>query len=88
MFEGPTVGKTPSLQLLLYSCFGLCLFFRVQHKTRPLLFNCCSSCVIGGFTFEGPALGQGAHKIIGATRPILRVLFGVLFGIFMEYSTQ
>jgi hypothetical protein len=29
-----------------------------------------------------------AHKIIGATRPILRVLFGVLFGVFMEYSTQ
>jgi hypothetical protein len=30
----------------------------------------------------------GVHKIIGATRPILRVLFGVLFEIFMEYSTQ
>jgi hypothetical protein len=36
MFEGPTVGKTPSLQLLLYSGFGLSLFFKVQHKARPL----------------------------------------------------
>jgi hypothetical protein len=31
---------------------------------------------------------MGAHKIIGATRPILKVLFKVFFGIFMEYSIQ
>jgi hypothetical protein len=28
------------------------------------------------------------HKLIGAKIDILRVLFGVLFGILMEYSTQ
>jgi hypothetical protein len=31
---------------------------------------------------------EGALKVIGATVHILRVLFGVLFGVLMEYSTQ
>jgi hypothetical protein len=31
---------------------------------------------------------MGALKLIGATQPILRVLFGVLFGTLMEYSTR
>jgi hypothetical protein len=29
----------------------------------------------------------GAHKVIGAKVNILRVLFGILFGVFMEYSS-
>jgi hypothetical protein len=31
---------------------------------------------------------MGALKVIGATVHILRVLFGVLFGVLMEYSIQ
>jgi hypothetical protein len=31
---------------------------------------------------------MGALKVIGATVNILRVFFGVLFGVLMEYSTQ
>jgi uncharacterized membrane protein YczE len=30
----------------------------------------------------------GKHKLIGAKVDILRILFGVLFGIFLEYSKE
>jgi hypothetical protein len=41
-------------------------------------------CKVGAL---GPLL-MGVHKIIGAKVNILRVLFGILFGVLMEYSTQ
>jgi hypothetical protein len=38
----------------------------------------------GAVIYWGWFVGRGALKLIGATRPILRVLFGIL----MEYSIQ
>jgi hypothetical protein len=49
-------------------------------------------CVVLGFlvwSWLAALVGHwDVHKIIGAIWPILRVSFGVLFGVLMEYSTQ
>jgi hypothetical protein len=53
-------------------------------KNGVIYTMACALSVEEGSLYEG----EGAHKIIGAIWPILKVLFGVLFEVLMEYSTQ